>query len=50
MNDNNSNSVFSHTRIKMFKNKILSKFNNPEWKQNQYYVKNLCFIKRHVFI
>jgi len=38
--------VFSHTRIKNFKNKILNKFNNPEWKQNQYYVTNFLIHKK----
>lgn len=42
--------VFEHTLIKKFKNKTLNKFNNPEWKPNQYYVTNFYFIKRHVLI
>ena len=51
MNDNNSKSVSSHiTRIKKFRNNILTKFNNTEWKQNQYYQHIFAFIKRHVLI
>ena len=37
--------MFSDTRIKKVKNKIVTKFNNPEWKQNQYYVTNFLFHK-----
>jgi hypothetical protein len=50
LNDNNSKCVFSHTRVKKFQNKILTKFNKQEWKQNQYYVTNFLYYRRHVLI